>query len=563
MAAKVAVSDVVSLLSGDKRDFLLRNNGDKVAISSLDGKVVGLYFSASWCRPRRRFTPLLIEVYDELSSKGQCQFEIVIVPADHDEDSFDRYFSKMPWLAIPFADSNTRKKLDMLFRVGGIPHLVILDASGKVLNEQGIEAVREYGAEGYPFTPEKINRLREEEEEAAKKEQSLPRLLVSPSRDYLISNDGSKHVAVSDLEGKIVVLYFSIGAFTCCAEFTPVLAQIYRKLKEARESFEVVLVSLDDEKSSYEQDLASMPWLAIPFEDKNRQKLGRCFDVRANPALVVIGADGKTMDVNYAELVEEHGFDAWEAFPFSQERLDLMAEKAKAKMDAQTLEYLLVSGDLDYVIGKQGSKVPVKELVGATILLYFSACWCGRYREFAAGLIEEYQKIKSMDSSFEMVFISSDRDQDSFEEFFSGMPWLALPFGDERRKYFSRTFRVRGIPSLVAIGPTGRTLTKDARNLLTIHGADAYPFSEERIKELEQKIEEMAKGWPEKVKRDLHGHELVLTRCKTYCCDGCGEMGSRWSYSCIGCNVDFHPKCALKEEKKEDEDEGRDGRIRV
>ncbi|URD88551.1 protein-disulfide reductase, partial [Musa troglodytarum] len=245
----------------------------QVAISSLDGKAVGLCFSASWCRPRRRFTPLLIQVYDELSSEGQCQFEIVIVPADHDEDSFDRCFSKMPWLAIPFADSNTREKLDVLFRVGGRPHLVILDASGKVLDEQGIEAVREYGAEGYPFIPEKILRLREEEE-AAKKEQTLPRLLVSPARDYLISNDGSK-VAVSDLEGKIVVMYFSIGTFTCCAEFAPVLAQIYRKLKEAGESFEVVLVSLDDEESSYEQELASMPWLAIPFEDKSRQKLGR------------------------------------------------------------------------------------------------------------------------------------------------------------------------------------------------------------------------------------------------------------------------------------------------
>ncbi|CAD5194114.1 unnamed protein product [Musa acuminata subsp. malaccensis] len=103
-----------------------------------------------------------------------------------------------------------------------------------------------------------------------------------------------------------------------------------------------------------------------------------------------------------------------------------------------------------------------------------------------------------MDSSFEVVFISSDRDQDSFEEFFSGMPWLALPFGDERRKSLSRTFRVRGIPSLVAIGPTGRTLTKDARNLLTIHGADAYPFSEERIKERRRrktKMKNMMEGY--------------------------------------------------------------------
>ncbi|CAL9080604.1 unnamed protein product [Musa textilis] len=102
-----------------------------------------------------------------------------------------------------------------------------------------------------------------------------------------------------------------------------------------------------------------------------------------------------------------------------------------------------------------------------------------------------------MDSSFEVVFISSDRDQDSFEEFFSGMPWLALPFGDERRKSLSRTFRVRGIPSLVAIGPTGRTLTKDARNLLTIHGADAYPFGEERTKDVHWRISRKTKNMME------------------------------------------------------------------
>ncbi|RWR79472.1 putative nucleoredoxin 1 [Cinnamomum micranthum f. kanehirae] len=137
------------------------------------------------------------------------------------------------------------------------------------------------------------------------------------------------------------------------------------------------------------------------------------------------------------------------------------------------------------------------------------------------------------------------------------MPWLALPFGDVRKKFLSRTFKIKGIPSLVAIGPTGKTITTEARDLVAVHGSDAYPFTEEHLKAMEAKIEEMAKGWPEKVKHDLHRqHELKLKRRRVYNCDGCGVEGHAWSYYCKECDFDLHPKCALEEEKKEDDEKG-------
>ncbi|TVU46613.1 hypothetical protein EJB05_06158, partial [Eragrostis curvula] len=113
------------------------------------------------------------------------------------------------------------------------------------------------------------------------------------------------------------------------------------------------------------------------------------------------------------------------------------------------LESLLVSGDLDFVIGKDGAKVPVSELVGKTFL----AKWCGPCRAFLPTLVKEYNKIKEKNSDFEIVFVSSDRDQSSFDEFFSEMSWLALPLEDERKASLKKTFQIRGIPSLVAIGP--------------------------------------------------------------------------------------------------------------
>jgi thiol-disulfide isomerase/thioredoxin len=48
---------------------LVGKGGKEVAVSSLQGKVVALYFSASWCGPCKAFTPALTSLYETLKAK--------------------------------------------------------------------------------------------------------------------------------------------------------------------------------------------------------------------------------------------------------------------------------------------------------------------------------------------------------------------------------------------------------------------------------------------------------------------------------------------------------------
>ena len=159
---------------------------------------------------------------------------------------------------------------------------------------------------------------------------------------------------MSELEGKLVGLYFSLSSYKACQEFTTTLAEVYEELRAKGESFEIVMISLDDEEQSFKKYFESMPWFALPFNDKSCGKLARYFKLRVLPTLVVIGQDGKTLHSNVAEAIEQHGI---QAYPFTPEKFVELEEIEKAKREAQTLESILVSGDTDFVIGKDGVKV--------------------------------------------------------------------------------------------------------------------------------------------------------------------------------------------------------------
>ena len=61
--------------------------------------------------------------------------EIVFVSSDRDQNSFQNYYSNMPWTAIPFQNLVPFKaNLSMIYGVKGIPFFVVLDAvSGQVV----------------------------------------------------------------------------------------------------------------------------------------------------------------------------------------------------------------------------------------------------------------------------------------------------------------------------------------------------------------------------------------------------------------------------------------------
>jgi len=114
---------------------------------------------------------------------------------------------------------------------------------------------------------------------------------------------------------------------------------------------------------------------------------------------------------------------------------------------------------------KQQVSVTTLATSGKVVGLYFSAHWCPPCRGFTPQLAEFYKK---MSSKLEVVFISSDKDEAQWAEYFAEMPWLALPFNDrERKNKLSEKYGVRGIPTLILLDScTGATINTNARTLV-------------------------------------------------------------------------------------------------
>jgi nucleoredoxin len=97
--------------------------------------------------------------------------------------------------------------------------------------------------------------------------------------------------------------------------------------------------------------------------------------------------------------------------------------------------------------------------------LYFSAHWCPPCRMFTPKLVEWYNNFKPKHPDFELVFVSSDRDQAAMEEYIKGdnMPWPAVKFDQAQNETF-RKFGSSGIPYLVLIDNEGNAVTAQPDN---------------------------------------------------------------------------------------------------
>ncbi len=99
------------------------------------------------------------------------------------------------------------------------------------------------------------------------------------------------------------------------------------------------------------------------------------------------------------------------------------------------------------------------------VLLYFSASWCPPCRGFTPDLSKFYNHY-CLSNGIEIIFISSDKDVPSFNEYYGKMPWKSLPvFGTAQIKQkLADRLKISGIPALIALDAnTGHFISDTAR----------------------------------------------------------------------------------------------------
>ncbi|XP_053310829.1 nucleoredoxin [Spea bombifrons] len=279
-------------------------------------------------------------------------------------------------------------------------------------------------------------------------------LLVELLGEKLVTAE-REEVDVQSLGSRVslVGLLFACGLSAPCQQELPGLSEFYRK---TRDRLEIVFISSDPDQKKWQLFLKDMPWLALPYQEKHKKlKLWNKYRISNIPSLIFIEAStGKTVCRNGLLLIKDdpEGMEfPWGPKPFCEVIAGPLLRNNGQTQDSSTLE-------------------------GSYVGIYFSAHWCPPCRSLTRVLIETYRKIKESGQKFEIVLVSADRSEESFKQYFSEMPWLAVPYSDEaRRSRLNRLYGIQGIPNLIILDPKGEVITRQGR-VEVLHDVDCKEF---------------------------------------------------------------------------------------
>mmetsp|Transcript_43132 Transcript_43132/g.88271 ORF Transcript_43132/g.88271 Transcript_43132/m.88271 type:complete len:677 (+) Transcript_43132:77-2107(+) len=509
-------------------DTLQTKNGILPVETVLAGKTkIGIYFSASWCGPCHAFTPVLAKAYKELVDGGESGFEVVFVSADRNTEAFDKYYDSMPWAAIPYDKLDGLKDtLDEKFEVGGIPTLAVVDQDGNVIRMDSRGLIDKFGSKAFPFSEEHIGKL----QEAAKEESNTALQTLASSHLPTVFGSGAEVVClVLGSPGQ------DVGFLKDCL---PDLAD---------KPFKGFYIPWTDKEDDEGHTKAACGFEKLAVSEQEEQVIAKVVSEPVEPPqlLVLAKKDGKWEVGNIDAFTLVRKFGA-RGYPWNEARAKECEAEDKAKLEEMRgslggLKLLNKDGNSVLQRGVGGAKTEEKvddvaarsEIVG----IYFSAHWCPPCRRFTPMLITMYEKLKAMDKKFEVVFVSSDKDQAAFDEYFGSMPWLALAFSDRALKgLLGQLFEVRGIPSFVLIDvKQGKVLEVSGRQAVEA-GAGSWPFDQASLdKAMAERdaasIREEEEGYQKQ--EAVSGAKMVLKR-KSGEAGGCKVDPDTRAVSCMG-----------------------------
>lgn len=263
-------------------------------------------------------------------------------------------------------------------------------------------------------------------------------------------------------------LFFGCSLSGPCRQFSASLADFYERFRRSRDTgrLEIVFVSSDQDHEQWREFIRDMPWVCLPHKERHRKlKLWNKFRISNIPSLIFIDAStGKVVCRNGLLVIRDdpEGLEfPWGPKPFSEVIVGPLLKNNCQSQDSTALE-------------------------GCYIGVYFSAHWCPPCRSLTRVLVESYRKIKESGQKFEIIFISADRSEDSFKQYFKEMPWLAVPYSDEtRRSRLNRLYGIQGIPTLIVLDPKGEIVTRQGRvEVLNDVDCKEFPWHPKPILEL-------------------------------------------------------------------------------
>ncbi|MBF0501891.1 MAG: redoxin domain-containing protein [Candidatus Riflebacteria bacterium] len=107
--------------------------------------------------------------------------------------------------------------------------------------------------------------------------------------------------------------------------------------------------------------------------------------------------------------------------------------------------------------------VDVAALDNKIVGIYFSAHWCNPCQAFTPKLVEFRNANRN---AFEVVFVSSDENEDDKKAYMKNtkMEWLTIKWGSPIVEKLKRRYSIEGIPTLIIVGPDGRTISEEGRD---------------------------------------------------------------------------------------------------
>ncbi|KAL9188602.1 hypothetical protein ACHAXT_006980 [Thalassiosira profunda] len=119
------------------------------------------------------------------------------------------------------------------------------------------------------------------------------------------------------------------------------------------------------------------------------------------------------------------------------------------------------------------------------VLLYYAASWCPMSTPVSIALDEAFGKsnqgvqAQTPRASLAIVYVSSDRTEEEYEQYLQGRNWLAIPYESSERNELKRHFSVCAHRELEEIGidrkheiPTIIVVDSQTEGVITTNGAE-------------------------------------------------------------------------------------------